>query len=61
MANMSSFLTTIFPSDTVKRSNLSITHRVVFYSCPSLTKSGGVHDNLHISSADWWDLLLPMA
>ena len=21
----------------------------------------GVHDNLHISSADWWDLLLPLA
>ena len=22
---------------------------------------GGVHDKLHISSADWWDLLLPLA
>ena len=21
----------------------------------------GVHDRLHISSADWWDLLLPLA
>ena len=21
----------------------------------------GVHDKLHISSADWWDLLLPLA
>ena len=21
----------------------------------------GVHDELHISSADWWDLLLPLA
>ena len=21
---------------------------------------GGVHDKLHISSADWWDLLLPL-
>ena len=21
----------------------------------------GVHDMLHISSADWWDLLLPLA
>ena len=21
----------------------------------------GVHDKLHISSADWWDILLPLA
>ena len=21
----------------------------------------GVHDRLHISSADWWDILLPLA
>ena len=27
----------------------------------SFSKSGGVHDGLHISSADWWDLLLPLA
>ena len=45
-----------FPSDIVKHSNLSNTHRVVL-----LYKIGGVHDKLHISSADWWDLLLPLA
>ena len=22
---------------------------------------GGVHEKLHISSTDWWDLLLPLA
>ena len=39
-------------SDTVKQSNLSIMHRVVF-RVVHLYKSGGVHDKLHISSADW--------
>ena len=28
-----------------------------------VTQSGGVHDKLpvHISSADWWNILLPLA
>ena len=26
----------------------------------SFSKNGGVHDKLHISSADWWDILLPL-
>ena len=27
----------------------------------SLRVGGGVHDKLHISSADWWDILLTLA
>ena len=26
-----------------------------------LRGGGGVHDKLHISSADWWDIVLPLA
>ena len=49
----------LLPSDTVKHSNLSITHS--FFLEFSFSKSGGVHDKLHISSADLWELLLPLA
>ena len=35
---------------------------VALESCPCLDRlQCGVHDKLHISSADWWDLLLPLA
>ena len=27
----------------------------------SFSMSGGVHNKLHISIADWWDILLPLA
>ena len=46
-----------FPFDTGKQSNLSSTHRIVLEL--SFSKIGGVHDQLHISSVDWWDILLP--
>ena len=36
---------------------LELLHTWLLFSC---SKIGGVHDTLHISSADWWDLLLPL-
>ena len=33
----------------------------VFRCIFELFKSGGVHDKLRISSADWWYILLPLA
>ena len=33
----------------------------VFRCIIVLFKSVGVHDTLHISGADWWDSLLPLA
>ena len=53
----------LFPFDTVKHSNLSIIHSNtgLFLELSFSNKSSGVHDKLHISSTDWWDLLLPLA
>ena len=50
-----------FPSDTVKDSNLSIILYIGLFLELSFSKSVGVHDKLQISSADWWDILLPLA
>ena len=32
-----------------------------FRELPFYRQEYGVHDKLHISSADWWDILLPLA
>ena len=56
-----SLMLRLLPSDTVKHSNLSNILRVVFILELSFSKSGGVDDRLHVSSADWRDILLSLA
>ena len=58
---MAIFFTSIYLSiyDTVSTQSL-ILYTGLFLEL-SFSESGGVHDKLHISSADLWDLLLPLA
>ena len=58
-----------FPSDLIlvlsyeysKQPILGLTQECFFRELSLSRLECGVHDELHISSAGWWDLLLPLA